>query len=234
MKHSPLFISFYYTGVLSFKVHIFSVRYPLFYLFITTSLKLIFSLLLVSVWFVSESSLIYCTPNSDTWAEDYFVGPSTSPPNAPHNDSELPYVQGGEQSSGLNNETKSEQQVGVSSSQSINVVNSSDCIDSNVNNNNNISNNGVNISPQGYNNNSSSRNSFFNIYNSARRRFFWYICESDRNNYETYKDFKSNWDPNLKIRAEIKQELLKDLDKIKLQKHTLSWFLNIRKRPTYR
>ena len=226
MKPRPLFISFYYLDVLSFKVHLFSVRYPLFYLLIITSLKLIFSLFLVLVWLVSESNPIYCMSNSDTWAEDYFVGSSTSPANASYHDSDLPSLQRGEQPPAVNDETKSEQQVEVNSSRSINVVNSSDYIDSNINNN--VSDNGVNTSPQG------NTNSFFNIYNSTRRRFFWYICESDRNNYRTYKDFKPNWDPNLKIRAEIKQDLLKDLEKIRLQKHTLSWFLNIRKRPTHR
>lgn len=28
--------------------------------------------------------------------------------------------------------------------------------------------------------------------NKAKRRFFWYVCESERNNYRSYKDFKKH------------------------------------------
>jgi len=66
--------------------------------------------------------------------------------------------------------------------------------------------------------------------NKARRRFFWYICESERSNFSSYKDFKNNWNPDTKIYAEIKKDISDDLDKIKLHKKTLSWLLNVRKR----
>ncbi len=122
------------------------------------------------------------------------------------------------------------------------MVNTSGCVDNNNNNNgngcdNNNSYNNTNNFPVNNGANVSrldNPNYFSNTYNFVRRRFFWYICESERNNYNSYKDFKTNWDPNIKIREEIKQDFLNDLEKLKLQKHTLSWFLNFRTRPRYR
>ncbi len=70
--------------------------------------------------------------------------------------------------------------------------------------------------------------------NKARRRFFWYVSESEKNNYRSYKDFKRHWNPDTKIYTEIKRDISADLDKLKLNKKTLSWFFNVRNRPRYR
>ncbi len=44
----------------------------------------------------------------------------------------------------------------------------------------------------------------FKYNNKLRRRFYWVVCERDRRNYNSYGDFKNDWDPNLKIRNELK------------------------------
>ena len=67
------------------------------------------------------------------------------------------------------------------------------------------------------------------IVNKARRRFYWETLEIDKNNYNSFNDFKKNWDPNVKIRKEIESELKADLAKLNLHKNTFLWFLNIRK-----
>lgn len=65
--------------------------------------------------------------------------------------------------------------------------------------------------------------------NKTRRRLYWELLEVDKNNYAGYKDFKKNWDNNTKIFQEIKAEIKSDLQKINLNKKTISWFLNVRK-----
>ncbi len=70
--------------------------------------------------------------------------------------------------------------------------------------------------------------------NKARRRFFWYVSESDKNKFSSYKEFKKHWNTDTKVYAEIKKDISADIDKLKLNKKTLSWFLNIRKRSSYR
>ena len=42
--------------------------------------------------------------------------------------------------------------------------------------------------------------------------FFWYVLNSDRNNFNWYKDFKANLNPNINIRHKIKKYLLDDLE----------------------
>jgi len=64
----------------------------------------------------------------------------------------------------------------------------------------------------------------------ARRRFFWYVSESEKNNYKSYKDFKTHWNSDTKIYAEIKKDFRDDLDKLKLNKKTLFWLVNVRGR----
>jgi len=217
MKFHPLLIDSYFISCCLFlKVQLFVARYPLLYLFIITCFRLIFALSLL--WFASDSSVVYCMPNnSDSWTDDYFVGSSASQSHALQS-SDLP----SHQPPVVNYETKPQGEgVGEYSSLHNSVVNTSGCVDNN-------NNNGANVSRL------DNPNYFSNTYNFVRRRFFWYICESERNNYNSYKDFKTNWDPNIKIRAEIKQDFLNDLEKLKLQKHTLSWFLNFRTRPRYR
>lgn len=31
------------------------------------------------------------------------------------------------------------------------------------------------------------------LFNYLRRKFFWYICECDRNNFNSYREYKKNW-----------------------------------------
>jgi hypothetical protein len=40
----------------------------------------------------------------------------------------------------------------------------------------------------------------------ARRKFFWEIWEKNKSRYESYEDFRSNWDPNSNIWTQIRQE----------------------------
>lgn len=61
-----------------------------------------------------------------------------------------------------------------------------------------------------------------NIINKTKRRFFWEVVERDRNNYRTYEDFKDNWDPNTKIRSEIKNEIKSDLRQLLIAKRFIS------------
>ena len=53
------------------------------------------------------------------------------------------------------------------------------------------------------------------ITNKAKRRFYWEFIESEKNNFSSYKEFKNNWVPNTKIRAELKNEI-KDEFKVPL------------------
>ena len=44
---------------------------------------------------------------------------------------------------------------------------------------------------------------YIKYYDVSRRHFYWTIWESDRNNFDSYKDFKKSWDPKTKIWKEI-------------------------------
>jgi len=63
---------------------------------------------------------------------------------------------------------------------------------------------------------------FPSVTNSVKRRLFRFVCESDRNNFSSYKDFKKHRDPDTRIYAEIKRDIAVDIDKLKLNKKTLS------------
>ena len=63
------------------------------------------------------------------------------------------------------------------------------------------------------------------LINKTRRRLYWEIVEHERNNYSTYKDFKENWDPSIKIRNEFKKEIKSDLHELLLFKKTTVWIL---------
>jgi hypothetical protein len=52
---------------------------------------------------------------------------------------------------------------------------------------------------------------YYNITNKTKRRLYWELIESEKNNYSSYKEFKNNWDPNTKLRTEIKNEIKEDL-----------------------
>jgi len=45
----------------------------------------------------------------------------------------------------------------------------------------------------------------------GKRKFYWKIWEKGRGNYETYQDFKKNWDPNTRIWSEIKKGIKSDI-----------------------
>jgi hypothetical protein len=60
--------------------------------------------------------------------------------------------------------------------------------------------------------NSSNVDSIFVKYRDvARRKFVWKIWEKESGNYESYKDFKDSWDPNISIFQKIKETLKKDV-----------------------
>ena len=219
---STLFILRFHFFFILHRLDLFRYRYPLLYTFIFQASKFVFGVSLVL--YCSDFNVVYCSPNSDSWTDDYLVGSCSQQTSYAVQSPSPPTVNYDSKPSGEGvGETRDSSVVNVATGRNEN----------NSNNNNVISNSDVNITHP-YNSNPMSYSSFHSIRNIIRRRFFWYICESDSNNYSKYKDFKPNWNPNTRIRAEIKQDLLNDLEKLKLQKHTLSWFLNIRNRPTYR
>lgn len=262
MKFHPLLIDSYFISCCLFlKVQSFVARYPLLYLFIITCFRLIFALSLP--WFASDSSVIYCMPNnSDSWSDDsnpggYLAGSSRQgQPEVqvlPRHPSDLPSTShqpcdlssNANQPPSVNYHTKPQEEeeeeegaYSVRTNVSINNDNSNYNNNDNSNINNSNDNNSINNSLSYHTgpnlNQYNHTNSFSKIYNSTRRRLFWYIFVSDTDKYNTYRDFKADWDPNTKIRAEIKKDFMIDLEKIRLQKHTLSWFLNVRTRRTYR
>ena len=71
-------------------------------------------------------------------------------------------------------------------------------------------------------------NLYYNIKNRTRRRLFWELCEVDRGNYNSYKQFKKHWNNNINITSEMKKDLKTDLDKLKVIKHTIVWIFNRR------
>lgn len=71
------------------------------------------------------------------------------------------------------------------------------------------------------------------MYNNCRRRFQWYFREQYKDKYDSYKEFKESWNPEIKFRDEIKKEINNKIDRIKLHKRTLDWFLGRRKASRY-
>jgi hypothetical protein len=52
---------------------------------------------------------------------------------------------------------------------------------------------------------------YFKYHDISKRKFFWTIWEKRHGNYETYEDFKRNWDPNANIWEEIKKRTKTDM-----------------------
>jgi hypothetical protein len=52
---------------------------------------------------------------------------------------------------------------------------------------------------------------YIKYYDVSRRHFYWTIWESDRNNFDSYKDFKKSWDPKTKIWKEITSHVKKNI-----------------------
>ncbi len=72
-------------------------------------------------------------------------------------------------------------------------------------------------------------NLYYNIKNRARRRLFWELCEAEKGNYNSYKEYKKHWNKDINITKEVKKDLATDLNKLKVVKHTVAWIFNRRK-----
>jgi hypothetical protein len=87
-----------------------------------------------------------------------------------------------------------------------------------------------------YNNNilreSARINSNNNLLNKCKRKIFWIFVEKSKHNFQSYEDFKGNWDSDIKLSREIKNKFYSDITKVKqnilIQKKTLDWFLGRR------
>nr|YP_010526680.1 hypothetical protein OOD12_mgp19 [Pleurocordyceps sinensis]UXR11748.1 hypothetical protein [Pleurocordyceps sinensis] len=63
-------------------------------------------------------------------------------------------------------------------------------------------------------NKSNNIGSLYNKYHDiAKRKFFWNVLEKERKNYDSYEEFKANFDPKTKIWKEIAKITKKDLSK---------------------
>lgn len=72
-----------------------------------------------------------------------------------------------------------------------------------------------------YNLNSSEDLSKFNKFkNKNKRVIFWILWEKYTNNFDSYKTFKENWDPNIKVRTLIKKDIKDGIWRIKVFKNT--------------
>ena len=49
-----------------------------------------------------------------------------------------------------------------------------------------------------------------------RRRISWYITAKNRGTYSTYDQYKEHWNPNIKLRSQIKSVILEDFKKARL------------------
>lgn len=52
---------------------------------------------------------------------------------------------------------------------------------------------------------------YIKYYDVNKRHFYWTIWESDRNNFDSYKDFKKSWDPKTKIWKEITSHVKRNI-----------------------
>lgn len=96
---------------------------------------------------------------------------------------------------------------------------------------NNISNLNIDKSNLTDNNlDSNSNKSDLNIINKCRRKFSWFIIEKKSGKFNSYKEFKVQWDPNSNIwndlNKKINYKIEADLYRFKIQKETLKWFIN--------
>lgn len=68
--------------------------------------------------------------------------------------------------------------------------------------------------------------------NRLKCKISWILLENNKNNYENYKAYKSSWDSEIKVLEEIKSkislEYRDEINKWKLRKKTLMWFLSRR------
>lgn len=64
------------------------------------------------------------------------------------------------------------------------------------------------------------------VVNKTRRKFYWEMVECEKKRYNSYNDFKKNWDPNTKIRVEIKKEIKSEMRQTLIVKRALSVLIN--------
>ena len=71
------------------------------------------------------------------------------------------------------------------------------------------------------------------LINRCRRKFSWFLIEKKSGKFNSYKEFKVQWDPNSNIwndlNKKIHSKIEADLYRFKIQKETLKWFINRRK-----
>ncbi len=70
-----------------------------------------------------------------------------------------------------------------------------------------------------------------------RRRFQWYSREQFKDKYSTYKEFKDNWNPEIKLRKGIRDDIKsvhnniqEKIEKIRYQKRIIVYFYTRRRR----
>lgn len=73
-------------------------------------------------------------------------------------------------------------------------------------------------------------NNNLNCKDKTRRFIHWGFCERSKNKSTTYKDFKNNWNPKIRIRKiiinDLKNELLENRRKLIRNVRTLKWFID--------
>jgi len=48
------------------------------------------------------------------------------------------------------------------------------------------------------------------------------LCEAEKGNYNSYKEYKKHWNKDINITKEVKKDLATDLNKLKVVKHTVA------------
>jgi hypothetical protein len=73
-------------------------------------------------------------------------------------------------------------------------------------------------------------NNNLNCKDKTRRFIHWGFCERSKNKSTTYKDFKNNWNPKIRVRKiiinDLKNELLESRKKLIRNVRTLNWFVD--------
>jgi len=59
-------------------------------------------------------------------------------------------------------------------------------------------------------------------FNRIRRKIYWLFIEDRKDKYVNFDNYKENWNPDVKVREELKQKIL-------LQKKVLNWLFDRRK-----
>jgi len=71
-----------------------------------------------------------------------------------------------------------------------------------------------------YNLSSSENLNYDKFKNNSKRILLWVFWEKYTNNFNSYKVFKENWDPNIKARTIIKKDIKDGIWKVKVFKNT--------------